>query len=218
MQPILIWSIWEVVRNLILNPQQSVEKIPLEKTAVHSFGRRNMLRVILGTFWYLLVLSCTCWYLLEILCTFLYWHRIAQFWPWKDGESYWGWEAECQDNVHLSSRWASQLTKVTKMWQNRDRNGTQSSTVLTKVLIRLILWYVPDASIDVIQTCQKLFPLRARRGQGGRSASEANLLAAEVNPGGDHEWWPACYIMIIMTVMMMTTRPTMMGRTTTTEA
>ena len=62
-----------------------------------------------------LVLVSPFLYLLEILCTVLYWHRIAQFWPWKDGESYWGWEAECQDNVHLSSRWSSQLTKVTKM-------------------------------------------------------------------------------------------------------
>ena len=37
---------------------------------------------------------------------------------------------------------------------------------------------VPDA-------CKKLFPFRARRGQG-RSASEANLLATEVSAGGDY--------------------------------
>ena len=56
---------------------------------------------------------------------------------------------------------------------------------------------------NVIVT-QKIFP-RARRGQPGRSASEANLLAAEVSDDDDDDDVMKMMVLVVMTPKMMVT-------------
>ena len=65
------------MRNLILNPQQRIVKIALQKTAVHSFGFGYFL-VLVSNFLYFLVLVRNSMYLLVLFGTGIALHSFGR--------------------------------------------------------------------------------------------------------------------------------------------